>query len=473
MIAVENSNLDIAEYLVSKGIDVDMASSYGVTALMAAAEKGHVSLIPSLCTKSNVNFQTKFDGKTALMFAAESGYSAICEVLLARSANVNLKDERSWTAVVYATHGEHSTTVELLANKGARLEEMAVVPNKEIRTGWTCLMLAAVSASTDAVDVLLKAKANPDTMQEDSRSALMHAAAVNNTDAIQLLVDRCCQLDLQNRHKWTALMCAASRGHLTAVQQLVQHGANVDLQTEAVPTLWAIIENKQSDWQTYVHKTTRQTVTSEPREYLDYQSAGETALALATKHGHAEVVAFLAGCSSKPAKQHNPGQTTAQEQEGTQLCDPPHDPQNSQSSVDLEAAEQTGPIEYTGTVKPSSCSKTPDATASATAPSVAATTSTAPASAFPTATTSAANKTAAPALVACNFTAAATATATASSNSSTTNTNTQVPSFHDPAVTTQNKEKSAHAQPNKKNPEVRAVTSTTKVDGGCRACTLL
>jgi ankyrin repeat protein len=69
---------------------------------------------------ADINRQLSDGGETVLMSAAANGKTEVVGVLLENGADVNLKDDRGFTALTYAKIGNHDDVVELLRKHGAR-----------------------------------------------------------------------------------------------------------------------------------------------------------------------------------------------------------------------------------------------------------------------------------------------------------------------------------------------------------------
>ena len=98
--AVLNNKKDVAEFLVSKGanLNLDSYSSYRCfgTPLYMAADNGLAEMVEFLLLNgADVNRKNRYNG-TPLHAAAEKGYLEIVEMLLSAGADVNVKN-KSWT----------------------------------------------------------------------------------------------------------------------------------------------------------------------------------------------------------------------------------------------------------------------------------------------------------------------------------------------------------------------------------------
>lgn len=144
----------------------------GVTALMYAAQQGHIA-----CVQILVDYELKLRslaGWTALMYAAAFGNAACIWLLFAES---RLENKDGETALILATKGGHSSCLDRLCQYEYRLRN---------RQGWT---------------------------------ALMHAAAQNDISAVKLLVQH--EAGIQDRRGQTALMTAIINNHLECAEMLL------------------------------------------------------------------------------------------------------------------------------------------------------------------------------------------------------------------------------------------------------------
>ena len=160
------------------------------SALMAAAEKGHLAVVEKLLAAgANVNAHARYPevedsymydkgaGMTALVFALKNGQSAVAERLLAAGANAN--------------DGGH---------EGCKPESSSC--------GHSPYPLGLAAARGDAkmVDALLQHKADPST-------GLGSAASAGRTEMVKLLLDKGAKVD-KSTDCGTPLSCAVSGGGL-------------------------------------------------------------------------------------------------------------------------------------------------------------------------------------------------------------------------------------------------------------------
>lgn len=148
--------------LVGRGFDPNSLDPTGQTALHLALRADSASVVEALLAAPGIDVNVaNSSGETPLMMAALKGQLERCQQLLARGAAVN---KSGWTPLHYAATGPAPTIVQLLIDKGARIE--APSPNRS-----TPLMMAAGYGAEANVDVLLGRGADPRARNELQLSA--------------------------------------------------------------------------------------------------------------------------------------------------------------------------------------------------------------------------------------------------------------------------------------------------------------
>ena len=112
----------IARVLRAAGASENGKDRHGMTALVKAARNApsHVKLL--LSEGSDPNLKAGENGETALMVAAENGHVEAVEQLLAHGADVNAQDNKGRTALMRAARKRNAEMVKLLLDRGARMD---------------------------------------------------------------------------------------------------------------------------------------------------------------------------------------------------------------------------------------------------------------------------------------------------------------------------------------------------------------
>ena len=136
---------------------------------MLAARANHVGTVDALlAAKANVNAKSTF-GDTAIMAAALNGHLDLVKKLRTRGADV---DGPGWTALIYAATGGHDAVVTYLLAEGARIN--AVSPN-----GTSALMMAVREGKGPTVTLLIGKGADVNARNQDGATALAWAVRGN------------------------------------------------------------------------------------------------------------------------------------------------------------------------------------------------------------------------------------------------------------------------------------------------------
>ena len=99
-----NESLAMVTVLIEAGADVNSPDpEYGDTALFWASYKGNKDLVKLLLAQPGIKLDViNIDGATALMGAAEKGHLEIVEMLLKAGANISITNKRGETATALA-----------------------------------------------------------------------------------------------------------------------------------------------------------------------------------------------------------------------------------------------------------------------------------------------------------------------------------------------------------------------------------
>ena len=126
------------------------------------------------------NIATASDKNRALTQAGINGDVEKVISLLDSGADINARDQREWTPLLWAVSRGQIDLVKLLLDKGADV-------NAKGEHGWTPLMEAANRGHSDAVKLLLKKRADVNLKHEYGWTALKIAKGKGNKEIVDLL----------------------------------------------------------------------------------------------------------------------------------------------------------------------------------------------------------------------------------------------------------------------------------------------
>lgn len=155
--------------------EVDITSE---TLLMKAAAAGDVQSVRKLIYQAG---SANNLGKTAMMYAAEGGHLECVRALMLKEAR--MQDDEGRTALFYASWHGHTEVVRLLVDREARLVK---------KNGYSSLMVAAVHGHVEICKLLLAKErglyTNKAFRHGAGHTALMCAADWGDIECVKLLL---------------------------------------------------------------------------------------------------------------------------------------------------------------------------------------------------------------------------------------------------------------------------------------------
>ena len=178
--AVHQGDLNLIQFLLDQGADVNGAGVHGETALMTAASLGNLDLVQLLLGQGARIEAMSSDGDTALCLAAGSTQWVVVEADNSeQSQGVTRQTEAGLEQLRPTDENQVIAVVDLLLEAGGQ-------PN---RTGCsaTPLMEAARYGQLKLLAMLLQRGAHPHLAAKDGQTALDIAKLYNQTRALTLL----------------------------------------------------------------------------------------------------------------------------------------------------------------------------------------------------------------------------------------------------------------------------------------------
>lgn len=212
-IAAASYQMDVMALLLGAGASVDAETTYG-TALTFAAATGNAAGANILISKgANVNV-ARTDGITVLMMAANSGNPELVKELIKRNANVLSQNVNGSTALTYAARGGHEAVGRVLLDSG-------VLVDRADNQGDTPLMTAAMNGHARFVKLLLENGANPNLKNTKGQTALSLAAAYGDyPEVVKALLAAGADAKTKDERGSTPGVVAAMRGYSASAAAL-------------------------------------------------------------------------------------------------------------------------------------------------------------------------------------------------------------------------------------------------------------
>ncbi|XP_077393477.1 uncharacterized protein ankrd50l [Festucalex cinctus] len=257
-LAAARGSAEVVRALLDRGLDENHKDDLGWTPLHSAACEGHRAVCAALTERGSTVRVGEMDveGRTALILAAQEGHLGTARLLLDRRSPIDHRAYDGHSALSGALLEGHGEMAELLMRRGADTDvrdaegrpllyllvlegqlHMSTLliekggPPLESRDseGRTALHVASWQGNVDMADLLLKHGANPNAQDTEGRPPLHSVAWTGHTDVgRRLLSASTVNIDLNCHQGATALSIAAQQGHADVVAVLLQGGANPD-----------------------------------------------------------------------------------------------------------------------------------------------------------------------------------------------------------------------------------------------------
>ena len=235
-IAVSDNEPGKVKGLLASGANIDARSrgshTDGMTMLILAVwhRWGRESVQLLIDSGADVNAKDE-RGNTALIYATEARPAinlAVTEMLVKAGADVNTTGEDGMTALMYAAMHDDPRVVKRL------LEAQADVAARDAK-GWTALMHATRKDRGHAaiIELLIAAGAEVNAAHKRGGTALSSACYNGHVGAVERLLDAGSKVNVKDQGGWTPLICACFNGHAPIVKRLLAAGADVNAEDGA------------------------------------------------------------------------------------------------------------------------------------------------------------------------------------------------------------------------------------------------
>ena len=116
--AAENGHEQLVSELINFGVNVNLKKQNGISALHLESQNGHLQNVQALLLKAdNINALAPYKFKknyTPLIFASIYGHTQVVSELLLKGADVELKTQDGFNAILWAAKNKHENVVKVI-----------------------------------------------------------------------------------------------------------------------------------------------------------------------------------------------------------------------------------------------------------------------------------------------------------------------------------------------------------------------
>ena len=313
-IAATRPNIEIIQYLLNQGMDVNATNDAGRTALHIAAQLNNLPVADTL-VRGNAQVRKKDNfGYSALWIANAKGFPRMLQLLVKAQQQELVSFETPTTSLnnklkgvtppnifdTYARFSEkivqhgpvldtywHRALFTLDYKDVENLVQFGLDPNTKDNKGQTPLHIAALYNNELALKYLLTLPSIDHKIVDNFKSTPLHVAAGKaSPEIIKILMDAGFDINQKNKNGWTPLFEATLFGNRDVVSYLLELGINPNTRNAIA--------------RTPLHEAARLGYTYIVRDLLDagatydvedYQ--GKTPFFLAVESGYIDIIAQL------------------------------------------------------------------------------------------------------------------------------------------------------------------------------------
>ena len=155
-------------------------------------------------------------------------YIGVCELCINGVTILQNNSDESFnfdTALLEAAQAKQAEIIEFIL----RIESCSD-PNTQDNDGRTALMVASKNGHQQVVELLLNEKADLNIQNNDGMTALMLASKNGHQQVVELLLNEKADPNIQNNDGRTALMLASGNGHQQVVELLLNEKSDPNIQ---------------------------------------------------------------------------------------------------------------------------------------------------------------------------------------------------------------------------------------------------
>ncbi|XP_046585248.1 ankyrin repeat domain-containing protein 50-like [Haliotis rubra] len=223
MYAAEKGNKKVVDLLVSKGCNLSVVDDPGRNVLHVACLGGNEDFVEDLLSREIADIDSRdARERTPVMYAAEKGNKKVVDLLVSKGCNLSVVDDLGRNILHAACFGDNEDIVKDLVSRG-----IADIDSRD-NQGRTPAMYAAEKGYKKVVDLLVSKGCNLSVVDYLGRNILHFACSGDNEDIVKDLLSRgIADIDSRDDRGRPPAMYAAEIGNKKVVDLLVNKGCNL------------------------------------------------------------------------------------------------------------------------------------------------------------------------------------------------------------------------------------------------------
>lgn len=228
--AAGQDNTDVYEFLIKNGSDlINEKDQDGRSVILIAAPRvKNLDLIDYFISKGLDINATDNRGNGIFAYAAQGGNIDVLNALIDRGVSTKANAKTKENAILFASRGGRGSSNSLEVFK--YLEELGVNPNVTSDQGITPLHnLSRSSKDLKIYDYFIQKGVDPNAVDHNGNTALLNACSRNNLDIIKYLGEKSDDINHLNQDGHSALSIAVQNNSSEVVAYLLSKGADAKL----------------------------------------------------------------------------------------------------------------------------------------------------------------------------------------------------------------------------------------------------
>ena len=189
--------------------------------VVVAATPEYIEQVAKAIAEGKEDVEPHKDGVTALMVAAQGGHIGTVKMLVEAHADIRAVDDEDMTPLLNAVKGNFAEVATYLVENGADPND---VYNDEKGKQHNLLMDAIVVNNTEFALLLISKGANTSYADGDNVTVTTQASYMGLLPIVNALLSNGVDVNIANNEGINPLIAACSEGHLGVVEALLTHG---------------------------------------------------------------------------------------------------------------------------------------------------------------------------------------------------------------------------------------------------------